>query len=166
MEREKQEKKENILKITKQLQEVGKTSYGELKDQGVQLKKTHRDVKQISGHVKGIDRNLAEIQANRKGRGALIGCLYLICCCSVCGGPGQMPKKPEHGSARPKSVTSLNAKSDERLTAERIEREWCMRYDPEERWIKQVELGDFLSLLLLIAQINFNSSNYLISLLR
>lgn len=145
MEREKQEKKENILKITKQLQEVGKTSYGELKDQGMQLKKTHKDVKQISGHVTDIDRNLSEIQANRKSRGGLRGCLQMICCCSNCGGGGGPDRtvKPEHSSERPKNVTSLAVKSDEHLTADRIEREWCMRYDPEERWIKQVELGDF-----------------------
>ena len=143
MEREKQEKKENILKITRQLQEVGKTSYRELEDQGVQLKRTHKDVKQISGHLNKIDRDLGEIQANRKGHGALRNCLSVICCCAYCCGSGRPPPKKTELDAQ-KSTVSLAVKSDEHLTADRIEKEWCMRYDPEERWIKQVELGDFV----------------------
>lgn len=160
MEREKQEKKENILKITKQLQEVGKTSYRELEDQGVQLKQTHRDVKAISGHITGIDRDLGEIQANRKGRGGLLGCLCLICCCAYCCGLCRSKKPVVKSQSMPPvgSATLARVPSDEHLPDDRIEREWCMRYDPEERWIKQVELGNSVC-----SSNSFQSSNYLIS---
>lgn len=132
------------MKITKQLQEVGKTSYRELEDQGAQLKRTHKDVKAISGHITGIDRNLGEIQANRKGRATLRDCFSLICCCAYCCGLGKSQSKKPVESQSERGAATLAVQSEEHLTDDRIEREWCMRYDPEERWIKQVELGDFV----------------------
>ena len=140
IEREKREKKENILKIAKQVEEAAKDSYKELENQGIQLKKTHKDVREIDQHISKVDKNLANIEEYR--RGTFRTCLGLLCCCRYCMQSGKQ-QVPRQRIALDLKSTKLSL-NEEHLPPDRIEKEWCMRYDPEDRWIKQVELGKFV----------------------
>ena len=143
MEQEKQAKKKNILKMTKHLEEVGKDSYKELEDQDTQLKKTKKDVKEIGEHVTKIDANLNEIEYNRKSSNRFKNCICLLCCCTNCSTNLNKSNKQFNEIQLDSNAKALNDSiKEDHLTPERIEKEWCMRYDPEDRWIKQVELGN------------------------
>lgn len=146
MEQEKQEKKQNILKITKQVEEVAKDSYVELENQGVQLKQTKKHMNEIAKEITKIDKNLGEIEQTRQRKNK--SSLSLICCCLNCvrknkAQTSMTAAKDANQLTKETKINKDDLKNEEHLTPERIEKEWCMRYDPEERWIKQVEIGYF-----------------------
>lgn len=111
-----------------QIEKIGKNVHNELKWQGNLLHKTNVNLDQFSNNLDTISVDLKTIQRNERSF-----CYKFFCCCK------SYKSNQTNGQLNFSPATLEIFSVENHLTKQEIDKLWCKTYDPNERWLQQMD---------------------------